>query len=123
MFNVDRTARTKELRGKITGFELKGPSMASTTLTDRCATILKSGKVKYVPWHKCTSADEETLEQPEVRGLRITEEGLLLQDVAPDPSTDISGEFLWDYAVRRRAVAADIAGLCAFRTMDLWHKT
>ena len=58
-----------------------------------------------------------------MRGLRITPDGLLLQDVAPDPNTNANGEFLWGYAVRRRAGAADIAGLCQFTTMDRWHET
>ena len=122
MLPADRAARTAAVRSKITGFEVKGVNLPSTALTDKCVTILNKGVVKYVPWEKCTSKDQELLEQPEVRGLRITPEGLLLQDVTPDPNTNISGEFLWDYAVRRRALAADVAGLCEFATMDLWHE-
>ena len=63
------------------------------------------------------------MEQPEIRGLRISAEGLLLQDIAPESTTDLSGEFLWDYALRRRACAADIAGLLPFEVMDAWHET
>ena len=44
MLTVDRTARTKDLKEKIIGFEMAGPNMPSTALTDRCATILKSGQ-------------------------------------------------------------------------------
>ena len=59
MLAVGRTARTKDLKEKITGFEMAGPNMPSTALTDRHATILKTGKVRYVQWSKCTSQDEE----------------------------------------------------------------
>ena len=62
-------------------------------------------------------------QEPEVKGLRITPEGLLLQDVAPEGRTDISGELHFDYALRRKALAADIGGLCAYRTMNMWHET
>ena len=63
------------------------------------------------------------LQEPEVKGLRLTPDGLLLQDVAKDTVTDISGELLFDYALRRRALAAEIAGLCSFKTMNTWHET
>ena len=62
------------------------------------------------------------MHDPAVKGLRITPDGLLLQDVTPDPNTDVAGQFLWDYALRRRAVAAEIAGLCTYRTMNRWHE-
>ena len=62
------------------------------------------------------------MEMPEIKGLRLAERGLLVQDIAPDPSTNINSEFLWDYAVRRRAAAADIAGLMDFEIMNSWHE-
>ena len=46
---------------------------------------------------------------------------LLMQDMAPDPQTDISGELLWDFALWRRAAAADIAGMLTYESMDSWH--
>ena len=78
------------------------------------------GVVKYVPWEKMTSRQQEILEEPEVRGLRIGPEGLLLQDVAPDPTTKLSGEFLWDFGMKRRAVASEVSGLCSLASMDSW---
>ena len=54
--------------------------------------------------------------------MRLTPEGLLLQDASPEIVTDVSGEFLWDYALRRRACAADIAGLLPYDAMDSWHE-
>ena len=87
-----------------------------------CAMLTK-GFVRYLPWEKCISKAQELQEEPEVKGLRLTEGGLLYQDVGKDPTTDLSGELLWDYALRRRAVAGDISGLITFETMDLWHET
>ena len=123
MHPADRSQRTEELRTKITGFKLSGPCLPSTTLTDKFATILAKGLVRYVPWEKCTSQEQEVMEEPEIKGLRLTADGLLLQDVAPESTTDLAGEFLWDYALRRRACAADIAGLLPFEAMDSWHET
>ena len=59
-------------------------------------------------------------EEVEVKGLRITPDGMLVQDVSPDSTTSINGEFLWDYAMRRRSIARDLAGLAGFRAIDSW---
>ena len=123
MVPAERADRVAKLKASISGFELKGPNNPSTELSDRMVTMLTRGFVKYVPWERCTSKEQEMLQEPEIKGLRITESGLVLQDVAPESSTDISGELLFDYALRRRALAADIAGLCSFQTMNSWHET
>ena len=120
MMPADRAARTEALRNKLTGFKIEGPTLPSTALTDKYATMLIKGVVKYVPWEKMTSRQQEVLEEPEIRGLRIGPDGLLLQDVAPDPTTNLSGEFLWDFGMKRRAVACEVSGLCSFDLMDSW---
>ena len=120
---ADRASRVDILRSRMTGFALKGQNMPSTALTDRFATMLAKGTVKYVPWDRCTSRERELLEEPDVKGLRITKDGMLLQDVAPDLTTALNGEFMWDYAMRRQACACDIAGLASFEAIDMWHET
>ena len=121
MHPADRTTRTEAIRAKLTGFTLSGPSVPSFALIDRFATIMAKGAVRYVPWEKCTSREQELIEQPEVKGLRLNEKGMLVQDIAPDPNTSLSGELLWEYALRRRAIAGEIAGLIQFDTTNLWH--
>ena len=84
--------------------------------------MLANGHVKYISWDKCTSKEQEMLEEPEIKGLRITPDGLLLQDVAKDMQTDLSGEFLWDFALRRRACAGDISGLISYEAQNEWQE-
>ena len=81
------------------------PPEEGQALIDKFVTMLSKGVVKYVPWDACVSKEQEMLEEPAVKGLRITTDGLLLQDVATDITTKLSGEFLWDFALRRRACA------------------
>ena len=122
MNSADRKARTASLRDRITGFTLTGHSNPSTTLTDRMVTILVKGSVRYVAWEKCTSMDQELLDEPEVKGLRLDPStGVLTQDLQSDAVTDLSTELLWDYALRRRACSGDISGLQKFETSNLWH--
>ena len=123
MHPTDRTARTTSVKNKITGFKVTGASMPSNNLCDKMATIVTKEVIRYVAWEKCTSRDQEVMEEPEIKGLRLTKEGFFQQDVNPDGRTDLSGEFLWDYAMRRRSVAFDIGGLMSYESADLWSET
>ena len=119
MSGPDRAMRLKALKDRLTGVKIVKQNVPSITLTDRFATILKTGSVKYISWERCTSRDAELMEEPEVRGLRLTAKGELTQDLMPDQHTDLSSELLWDYALRRRAVAGDVAGLMTFEAATL----
>ena len=123
MHPTDRASRTEGVRQKITGFKVLGMNMPAHKLCDLFATILAKDIVRYVPWEKCISRDQETTEETESKGLKVSKEGLLMQDVAPDSHTNLSGEFLWDYALRRRSLAADIGGLMRFEVADAWTET
>ena len=102
------------------GVDCKGPNMPSTALVDRFVTILARGHVKWFPWEQLTSRELEMTSEPEQKVLRLNADGLLLQDVEPDPTTVLTGEFLWEYALRRRSIACDLAGLCKYSVMDRW---
>ena len=119
---AERQERTKLLKAKLTGFDVIGQNAPSTTLVDKMATIMSKAHVLYVGWEKCTSREQEMVQEVEIKALRLSPEGFLLQDVAPEASTEITGELQFDFALRRRALAADIAGLCGFKSMDSWHE-
>ena len=123
MHPADRASRTQRLRDRITGWSVSGQNMPGQALTDKFATMLAKGIVKYVPWDACVSREQEMLEEPAIKGLRITTDGLLLQDVATDITTKLSGEFMWDFALRRRACAGDIAGCISFEAQHAWQET
>ena len=120
---ADRTDRLEKLKQKITGFSLKAQNMPSTQLTDKCVTILVRGVVKYIGWDQCTSKEQEMLSETETKGLRVLPDGRLAQDLPDDLTVNVKGELLWDYALRRRAVAADLAGLANFSALDDWTET
>ena len=122
MHPADRTTRTQKLRDRITGWSLSGMNLPSQALIDKFATMLSKGNVKYIAWEKCTSKEQEMLDEPDVKGLRITQDGLLLQDVAKDMKTDLAGEFLWDFALRRRACAGDVSGLITYEAQNEWQE-
>ena len=102
---------------------MEGANHPSQALIDRHLTILVKGAVRYAAWEKCTSQQQELQDEEVIKGLRIDPaSGALMQDVAPDKTTDLSSELLWDFALRRRASAADISGLIRFEPMNDWHE-
>ena len=104
------------------GFKLEHHNLPSNGLIDKANTILVKGVVKYMAWLYCTSRTQENRHEPELKGLRLTAEGLLTQDVDKEQQTNINGEMLWDYALRRRSLACDIAGLMMFESGNAWHE-
>ena len=122
MHKSDRVSRTEALRQRIVGFKLEHLNLPSNSLIDKANTILVKGVVKIMAWIICTSRQQENKHEPEVKGLRITAEGGLVQDVAKELQTEIRGEMLWDYAIRRRSLACDISGLMKFESGNSWHE-
>ena len=120
---LDRASRTQALRDRISGFELAGPSQPSQKLTDRFSAMLTKGLVTYVQWEHCTSRGAEVLQEPSVKSLQISADGLALQPMEKDATVEVQDQFSWDYALRRRALACDISGLMTFESMNLWHES
>ena len=123
MHHHERAARTEQLKATITGFVMEGPNLPAHSLIDRFHTIHEKGAVRYVGWEVSISRAHEVSREPEIRGLRVCSDGTLTQDTEPDPLTDLSGELLWDFALRRRALAAHVSGLIRFMTKNSWSET
>ena len=86
---------------------------------------MSTGHVTYVAWAKSTSLDSETELETELPGLRLDDKtGLLMKAAPPDgPDADTSTDYFLSLALRRRALASDIADACVFEAMDTWHET
>ena len=121
MHIADRVSRTEGLRKRIVGFKLEHHNMPGNALINKANTILVTGVVRWIAWIICISRASEHREEPEIKGLRVTADGLLTQDVVKDLVTSVCGELLWDYALRRRGLAMDISGLMTFEAHNDWH--
>ena len=120
---AEREDRRKTLKARITGFDIAGENDPSVRLIDRCSTILNTGMVKYLPWAKCTTSASELLEEPEDPALRVASDGRLTKAPECDgPDCDTSTDLLVDLALRRRAIAMDIADLSKYEVMAFWHE-
>ena len=125
MHPIDREAALAELRGRITGFDIDGDSEPSFILTDKFATILSTGKVRYIPWEEYTSRIQEINNITEVPSLKLIEkEGFAMFQPVPayEGAANLSGEILWDLALRRRGLAMEICGIMPFSAHAVWHE-
>ena len=122
MHPIDRTEALERVTKRMVGFQVSAESEPSHTLINRFTTFLSTGQVKHIPWEKRTARDQEVIEEDEVPGLKLNEEGHFVPATAKGPTVDVSGELRWDLAMRRSCVAMDVAGLCTFETATLWHE-
>ena len=121
MHAVDRSAALTDLDTKVLEFDVTGLNEPSHKFINRMAAILQHGVVKYINWELCNSRVSEIQDVDEEPGLRISEDGKSLVTVpAKQQNADIATELTWELALRRRAVAMHVAGLCGFATATRW---
>jgi len=120
---AEREDRRSKLAVRLTGFKLEGASDPSFALIDRCSAIITRGEVRYIPWEKCTARSAELQEITEERMLKPDRDGLIhLTARTPEQACDISSDMLMGLALRRRALAADVAGLASYDSFNTWHE-
>ena len=121
---AERDQRRRDLAGRISGFALCGRSDPADKLIDKFAEMLQRNVVRYVAWEVCGSRDDEIRHHdPEgVETLKVKQGALTFEPRRVDAIAGITTDLLLTYALRRRALAADIAGLIKFETMDLWNE-
>ena len=108
---------------KLPGLEIKGHLEPSHALVDLMVQILEQGVLKYVPWSSCTCREQEVLENKKADvGTTIVQHsnGLLKTQKADYLYIADNGDSLkLQNALQRRALAAELAGLCDYNTMQL----
>ena len=119
---AERDSRRDALEKKLTGFDVRGLHEPSHSLINRFATMLQKNEIRYVPWEKCTTRESEILDEHQDKTLRLNEDGTLAEGKPKhEPACDLTGEMKLDACWRRRAIAADIAGLLCFAVFDKWN--
>ena len=101
---------------------MTGESDSGNRLIDHCHTILIQ-EVRYISWKKCISRAAEVVDLPEDKTFQPDKQGYMryvTQEVEPD--ADVSSDLRLDLVFRRRALAADVAGLMSYEAMHSWHE-
>ena len=86
--------------------------------------MFESGNVTYIPWEKCTKRDSEILSRDDAkldRAWKPDAQGCIREvSAAITPKLEVGSDLLLRYALQRRGLALEIAGVCDFHTHELW---
>ena len=119
----ERAERYERQVKKLTGVSLRGPLEPADALVDAAVASYEANELKYIPWEKCVSKEDE-LRGEKKKDIKFTVEEasgkLRVEHKSPDLVADTSSEIMVQQALTRRALAMDQANLIDFVVMDQW---
>ena len=107
---------------RLSGLSIKGPLEPSDALVDIFCSIYDANRLRFVPWEKYTSREEE-IEKDVKKGAAFTldQSGKLkVEAKQAELVADTTSEVLMQYALQRRGLAMDQANLLSFQVHQVW---
>ena len=121
---VEREARLTKLREKLPGIDLTRHQEPSYELVDAFSAMLEARSVRWVPFHRCTSREQELSARSYNKELQVmqSQDGKLsLKEGQASRHANVSDGLRVQQAMSRRAAAAEIAGIATFDALQKWH--
>ena len=122
---AERAARYEEQCKRLKGLDLTGPMEPSNSLIDAVFAMVDSNELRYLPLHTLTSREQELLGEKEDAdlkeySLRIKSGSIGLKEKLIDLKADLTSDLKVRFAMQRRALAFDQAGLISWELHDKW---
>ena len=117
---VEREARLT----KLPGIDLTRHQEPSYELVDAFSAMLEARSVRWVPFHRCTSREQELSARSYNKELQVmqSQDGKLsLKEGQASRHANVSDGLRVQQAMSRRAAAAEIAGIATFDALQKWH--
>jgi len=116
---LEREDRRRRLAERLVGVRVEGDLEPSHALQDLAYALYDGNVVKYVPWEACTKRAAELQGAKTDKTWRVDSNGFLKESVVSDvPCADIKSDLLLLCALRRRALAFDMADVASYETME-----
>ena len=96
----DRADRLAKKKGRCSGLSISGPREPSDRLVDRCVQIYKQNRLVHIPLHFCACA----------------------LNIAVKVEAELSADLLVRFALTRRGLAMEQAGLMDFKKHEAWSE-
>ncbi|CAJ1390222.1 unnamed protein product, partial [Effrenium voratum] len=119
----ERAERYEKQRKRLSGLSLRGQLEPSDSLVDLACSIYEENRLRHIPWEKCISREAEIEhEQKKDSRLSFDSQSGRLKIEADDKSVsaDMSSDILVQYALTRRGLAMDQAGMLDFELHQKW---
>ena len=119
----DRADRLKKQKALYPGLSIHGPNEPSDRLVDRCVQIYEMNRLVHVPLNFCASKDDEIRnhKDKEDRLLSVDATGHIhIKNAAIKVEADLSSDLLVRFALTRRGLALEQAGLLSYELREKW---
>eukprot|EP00973_Karenia_brevis_P063913 8884316-Karenia_brevis.AAC.1 len=111
----ERNARMAAVRQELVGLSVHGIMEPSHTLVDKFVAMKESGELRYVPWKELTTREAELKgNKTEEIILKDTDGRLRQSNRKVEDPVDLSSDSRWRYALQRRGIAMQMAGLATY---------
>ena len=99
---------------------MEGELEPANVLIDRFIQMADDGIVEWVPWEECPKRDQELRSARGKKRWMADASGIVKEKETPkDVTTDTSSVIRIQWAMRRRGLALDVAGLMSYEAHDL----
>ena len=121
----ERSERYERQCRKLAGVSIKGHSEPSESLVDLAVSCYESNEIRYIPWERCASREQEvTSERKKDTRFTVDEASgrLKIDNKDPEEKANTSSEVYVLQALQRRSLALDQASLVDFAVIERWSE-
>jgi len=113
---VEREERKSELATRLgEAFRMEGELEPANFLIDRYVQLAEDGQLEWVPWEECPKREQELQQGRGRKRWMADASGVIKEKEVPaDTRADVSTALRIQWAMKRRGLALDIAGLLYF---------
>eukprot|EP00973_Karenia_brevis_P028055 3862874-Karenia_brevis.AAC.1 len=116
---AERQARLEEVRSELSGLNIVGRLEPSHALVDKMVSMQESGAVRHIPWQELTSRESEVKGVKHEESYNTDASGhLKLVTGGQECLADTSSETKLRFALQRRGVALQMAGIMTFKAHE-----
>ena len=118
----ERNQRDSEQKGRLPGVAFDKFSTCSHALVDAVVKLHDANQMEYIRWEQCTTRHQELMGVKLDPMWKPDSHGVVREvHVARTLTADLGSDLLLRYALQRRALAFDNAGLVDYRVFERWH--
>ena len=120
---AERAARYNKQKAKLVGLALEGELEISNSLLDEVMGMLEDDQLHYVPLERCTKRDQEFGGVRRDHTLRASPSTGEIKISGRDigPTADLASDLKIRFALQRRSLAFDQAGLIEYEVFERWN--
>ena len=119
----ERAARFESQRARLIGLELEGELEISNSLLDEVMQMLEDDQLRYIAIDHCTKRDQESggVRRDHTLKASVTTGDIKVSGADVLPSADLASDLKIKFALQRRSLAFDQAGIVDYEVFEKWN--